>query len=94
MATSFRLEYLILIILCLLYYFYVLKDDKKNRENKKFVKNNLKIGSKIITSSGIIGEVVDMDDFSVLIASGNDKEFSYLKITKDSIEKIIEEVAE
>lgn len=90
MATSFRLEYLILIILCLAYYFYVMKDDKKIRDNKKYVKNNLKVGSKIITATGIIGEIIKIDEDSVLLISGEDDKASYFKITIDSIEKIIE----
>lgn len=90
MGTSFRLEYVILIILALAYYFYVTKEDKIRKNNQAFIKKNLKEGSKIITQSGIIGEVIKIDQASVLIASGEGEKFSYLNITKDSIEKIIE----
>lgn len=90
MGTSFRLEYIILIVLCLSYYFYVKKDENRKKDNKNFINKNLTIGSKIINNSGIIGEVIDMDDLSCLILTGDIDRVSYIKITKDSIEKIIE----
>ncbi len=90
MATSFRLEYVILIILCLAYYFYVVKEDRNKSSNTKFIKSNLKEGSKIITKSGLIGQVIKIDKNEVLIVSGKENKFSYLNITIDSIEKIIE----
>lgn len=90
MATSFRIEYIILIILCVSYYFYVMKEDYRIKKNKKFINENLKIGSKIICLGGIIGEVVIINDSSIIIVSGKIDKFSYIEITKESIEKIIE----
>ncbi|MDU2202716.1 MAG: preprotein translocase subunit YajC, partial [Anaerococcus hydrogenalis] len=58
---NLKLEYIILIILALMFYFYSLKDDLEHKKNKKFVKNNLKIGSRIITESKIIGEVLEIN---------------------------------
>lgn len=90
MGINFRLEYIILIILCLAYYFYVKKDEDEKKDKKNFIEKNLSIGSKIISYSGIIGEVIDMDDFSCLVVTGDIGKVSYIKITKESIEKIIE----
>lgn len=90
MVTSLRLEYIILIVLCLAYYFYVKKDEDRKRDNIKFIKNNLTVGSKVISNSGIIGEVIDIDELSCLILTGDIDKVSYIKITKDSIAKILE----
>lgn len=90
MDTSFRLEYIILIILSLSYYFYVKKEEDKLRDNKDFIKENLTNGSKIITESGIVGEVVKIDGNTCIIVSGDLDRISYFKITIDSIGKILE----
>ncbi|WP_244261622.1 preprotein translocase subunit YajC [Anaerococcus hydrogenalis] len=87
---NLKLEYIILIILALMFYFYSLKDDLENKKNKKFVRRNLKVGSKIITESKIIGEVIEFNKTDCLIISGSEEKNSYLLIETDSIEKILE----
>ncbi|EEB36461.1 hypothetical protein ANHYDRO_00761 [Anaerococcus hydrogenalis DSM 7454] len=90
MDMNLKLEYIILIILALMFYFYSLKDDLENKKNKKFVRRNLKVGSKIITESKIIGEVIEFNKTDCLIISGSEEKNSYLLIETDSIEKILE----
>ncbi|WP_308654315.1 preprotein translocase subunit YajC [uncultured Anaerococcus sp.] len=85
-----KIEYLILIILIAYFYKISIKDTISESKNRKFVEENLKLGSYVISSSGIIGEVIDMDDLSVIIVSGNRENRSYLRIEKDSIKKIID----
>lgn len=85
-----KIEYLILIILIAYFYKISIKDTISESKNRKFVEKNLKLGSYVISSSGIIGEVIDMDDLSVIIVSGNRENRSYLRIEKDSIKKIID----
>lgn len=85
-----KIEYLILIILIAYFYKISIKDTISESKNRKFVEENLKIGSYVISSSGIIGEVIDMDDLSVIIVSGNRENRSYIRIEKDSIKKIID----
>ncbi|WP_244264227.1 preprotein translocase subunit YajC [Anaerococcus senegalensis] len=87
---NLKLEYIILIILALMFYFYSLKDDLEHKKNKKFVKNNLKIGSRIITESKIIGEVLEINKNECLIITGTEEKNSYLLIKLNSIESIIE----
>ena len=90
MDMNLKLEYIILIILALMFYFYSLKDDINRKKNKKFIKENLKIGSKIITESKIIREVVEINKTDCLIISGKDDKFSYILVKIGSIENIIE----
>ncbi len=87
---NLKLEYIILIILALMFYFYSLKDDLDKKKNKKFIKKNLKVGSKILTESKIIGEVIELNISDCLIITGKDEKHSYLLIETDSIEKILE----
>lgn len=85
-----KIEYLILIILIAYYYKISIKDTITDSKNRKFVEENLKVGSFVVSSSGIIGEVIDMDEMTVIIVSGNRENRSYLRIEKDSIKKIID----
>lgn len=85
-----KIEYLILIILIAYFYKISIKDTISESKNRKFVEENLKLGSYVISSSGIIGEVIAMDDLSVIIVSGNRENRSYIRIEKDSIKKIID----
>ena len=84
-----RLEYIILIILLFGFYEKSIKDDIKQRENREYVYENLEIGSKIITFSGIIGEVTDINGEVVTILSGDYDNINKLKIKKSEIENII-----
>lgn len=84
-----RLEYIILIILLFGFYEKSIKDDIKQRENREYVYENLEIGSKITTFSGIIGEVTDINGEVVTILSGDYDNINKLKIKKSEIENII-----
>ncbi len=84
-----KVEYLILIILCFVFYQKSVKEDIKLRKNKDFINQNLKIGSNIITKSGIIGEVTNIDGQVVTILSGDYNSISKLKIQKFEIKDII-----
>lgn len=85
-----KLEYLILIILLIYYYKTSIKDKLSDDKNKKFIKENLKQGSKIITKSGIIAEVIEIDNPYLLVVTGNNMNQSYLKIEVDSVRAIID----
>lgn len=85
-----KIEYLILIVLIAYYYKISIKDTITDSKNRKFVEENLKLGSFVVSSSGIIGEVIDMDESTVIIVSGNRENRSYLRIEKDAIKKIID----
>lgn len=84
-----RLEYIILIILLFGFYEKSIKDDIKLRKNREYIYENLEIGSKITTFTGIIGEVTDIDGEVVTILSGDYDSISKLKIKKSEIKNII-----
>ena len=84
-----RLEYIILIILLFGFYETSIKDDIKRKKNREYVYENLEIGSKIVTYSGIIGEVTDIDGEVLTILSGTFDSISKIKIKKSEVENII-----
>lgn len=84
-----RLEYIILIILLFGFYETSVKDDIKRKKNREYVYDNLEIGSKIVTYTGIIGEVSDIDGEVVTILSGTFDSISKIKIKKSEVENII-----
>ncbi|WP_296141421.1 preprotein translocase subunit YajC [uncultured Anaerococcus sp.] len=84
-----RLEYIILIILLFGFYETSIKDDIKRKKNREYVNENLDIGSKITTFSGVIGEVTEIEGEVVTILSGSFDSISKIKIKKSEIENII-----
>ncbi|SUU92245.1 preprotein translocase subunit YajC [Anaerococcus octavius] len=84
-----KLEYIILIILLFGFYEKSLKDNKIHRKNREYVNDNLKVGSKITTISGIIGEVTNIQGEVVTILSGEYDSATKLKIKKSEIENIL-----
>lgn len=84
-----KLEYIILIILLFGFYEKSLKDNKIHRKNREYVNDNLKVGSKITTFSGIIGEVTNIQGEVVTILSGEYYSATKLKIKKSEIENIL-----
>lgn len=84
-----RLEYLVLFILALGFYETSIKSEIKKKKNRKFVENNLEIGSKVITNKGIVGEVVKIDDEVVILITGSVDNHSYIRLLKKEISNII-----
>ena len=84
-----RLEYLVLVILALGFYETSIKSEIKEKKNRKFVENNLEIGSKVITDKGIVGEVVKIDDEVVILITGSADNHSYIRLLKKEISNII-----
>ena len=84
-----KLEYIILIILLFGFYEKSLKDNKIHRKNREYVNDNLKVGSKITTFSGIIGEVTNIQGEVVTILSAEYDSATKLKIKKSEIENIL-----
>lgn len=84
-----KIEYIILIILALGFYQVSVKDYIEKKKNRDFINDNLEVGSKIITFSGIIGEVSKIDGEIITILSGDRDNFSTLNIKKSEIKNII-----
>ncbi|WP_296126451.1 preprotein translocase subunit YajC [uncultured Anaerococcus sp.] len=85
-----KLEYLILILLAVGFYYTNVKEYRKEREKNRYIENNLKESNKIITKSGIIGYVTNIDKNLITIISGEGAKISYITIEKSYIEDILD----
>ena len=85
-----RLEYIILIILSVGFFQVNITDYRKDKNRETFVNDNLKISSKIISKSGIIGYVTNINGNEVTLVTGEGENRSYITIDKSSIENILE----
>lgn len=85
-----KLEYIILIILAIGFYYTNILDYRKDKNRENFVNDNLKVSSKVITKSGIIGYVTNINKNEVIIVTGEVEKPSYLIIEKSYIENILE----
>lgn len=85
-----RLEYIILIILAVGFYYTNILDYRKDKNRENFINDNLKVSSKIITKSGIVGYVTEINKNEITIITGERDKPSYLTIDKSYIENILE----
>ena len=85
-----KLEYIILILLASGFYYTNIKEYRKEREKNRYIENNLKESNKIITKSGIIGYVTNIDKNVITIITGEGAKPSYITIEKSYIEDILD----
>jgi len=78
-------------LLAVFYLFMILPQNRKRKKEKKFV-SELKKGSKVVTSSGIHGKLVELNDKdnTVTIETGAGKiKFEKAEITEDLSKKFL-----
>jgi preprotein translocase subunit YajC len=75
-----------MILLVVVFYFILIRPQQKRAKELKKLIEALKSGDKVITSAGIIGEVITVKDKTVSLRSGDAK----LEVTKDSVVAITE----
>ncbi len=80
------LAFLPMILLVVVLYFILIRPQQKRAKEQKKMIEALKSGDKVITSAGIIGEVISVKDRTVSLRSGDSK----LEVTKDSVVAITE----
>ena len=85
-----RLDYIILIILAVGFYYTNILDYRKDKNRENFINDNLKVSSKIITKSGIVGYVTEINKNEITIITGERDKPSYFTIDKSYIENILE----
>ena len=77
-------------IMGFMFYFALIRPQRTRAKQLETLLKSLKKGDKILTSSGIIGEVVGVKDKSVSIRSADTK----LEILKSSVSEVTERSAE
>lgn len=85
-GTSQLMSFLPMVLIIVVFYFFMIRPQmKKAKDQKKFIEE-LKKGDKVITSAGIHGKIVDMNDTSFLIEveSGTKIRFDKSAISLDA----------
>ncbi|MFN4198359.1 MAG: preprotein translocase subunit YajC [Flavobacterium sp.] len=60
-------QFLPLILIFVVIYFFMIKPQQKRAKQEKEFENNLKVGDRIITKSGIHGKVAELSEGTVVI---------------------------
>jgi preprotein translocase subunit YajC len=59
---SSLLSFAPLVFLLIVFYFFILRPQQKRSKSEKEMRNSIRIGDKIITTSGIFGAITQIDD--------------------------------
>ena len=70
-------------VLILVFYFFLIRPENKKKKAAEAMRESLKVGDKIITIGGIIGEIVNIKDESIVIETSADR--VRMELTKWSI---------
>jgi preprotein translocase subunit YajC len=80
------MAFLPMILLVVVFYFILIRPQQKRAKEQRKMLEALKSGDKVITSAGIIGEVITVKDRTVSLRSADTK----LEVTKESVVAITE----
>lgn len=80
------MAFLPMILLVVVFYFILIRPQQKRAKEQRKMLEALKSGDKVITSAGIIGEVITVKEKTVSLRSADTK----LEVTKDSVVAITE----
>ena len=75
------MQFLPLILMFLIFWFLLIRPQQKRAKAHKQMLSELKRGDNVITSSGVIGRILEIDNDQVLLESGESK----IRITRGSI---------
>jgi preprotein translocase subunit YajC len=73
-------------LMVVVFYFILIRPQQKRAKEQRKMLEALKSGDKVVTSAGIIGEVITVKDRTVSLRSADTK----LEVTKDSVVAITE----
>ena len=84
-------SFLPMIIIFVLLYFMMVRPQKKQQKLQMEMRNNLKVGDKVVTVGGICGKVAKIKDDFIWIESslpGAPEDKSYIKFKKNAIDSL------
>lgn len=73
-------------LMVVIFYFILIRPQQKRAKEQRLMLEKLKSGDKVITSAGIIGEVITVKDRTVSLRSADAK----MEVTKESVVAITE----
>jgi preprotein translocase subunit YajC len=80
------MAFLPMILLVVVFYFILIRPQQKRAKEQKKMLEALKSGDAVVTSAGIVGEVITVKERTVSLRSADSK----LEVTKDSVVAITE----
>ncbi len=72
-GTDMLMQFLPLILMFVIFWFLLIRPQQKRAKAHKQMLSELKRGDRVVTSSGIIGRILEIDDQQVLLESGESK---------------------
>ena len=64
---------IMLVLFIAVFYFMVLRPENKKKKEQEDLRNSLRVGDKITTIGGIIGEIVNVDGENIVIETSKDQ---------------------
>ena len=80
-GTDMLMQFLPLILMFVIFWFLLIRPQQKRAKAHKQMLSELKRGDRVVTSSGIIGRILEIDEEQVLIESADSK----LRISRAAI---------
>lgn len=88
MANSPIASFGLLIVFLALMYFMLIRPQKKKEKEDKEMRSQLQVGDEIMTIGGVIGKIVKINDKSIIITTGADKnKIEFIKTAVASVNK-------
>lgn len=86
-GADMLMQFLPLILMFVIFWFLLIRPQQKRAKAHKQMLSELKKGDHVVTSSGIIGRILEIDNEQVLLESGDSK----LKISRAAIGGLIQQ---
>ncbi len=80
-GTDMLMQFLPLIVMFVIFWFLLIRPQQKRATAHKAMLAELKRGDHVVTSAGLIGRILEIDDEQVLLESGESK----LRVTRGAI---------
>ena len=80
-GTDMLMQFLPLIVMFVIFWFLLIRPQQKRAKAHKLMLSELKRGDHVLTSSGLIGRILEIDDEQVLLECGEAK----LRVTRGAI---------
>ena len=64
---------IMMVVLFAIVYFFMIRPQKNEQKKQQALMNSLEVGDYVLTTSGFYGTVIDMQDDTVIVEFGNNK---------------------
>ena len=85
--ANLLVQLLPLVALFAVFYFFIIRPENKRKEEYAKLIESLKVNDNVMTTGGVIGKIVSLDDDTVVIETSSDR--TKIKFSKNSILKLM-----